>query len=439
MENLLAARIQMAVSLGFHFVFSVLGVGLPLLMIMAEGLWLRRKEQHNLDLAKKWSKAAAILFAIGAVSGTALSFELGLLWPRFMEIAGPVVGPAFALEGYGFFIEAIFLALYIYGWDRLSARVHWLCGLVVVVSSALAGMMVMAVNSWMQTPGGFSLQGGRVDNVDTIAAIMNPSWLVLSAHLLLASYMASAFMVAGVYAWGMLKEKRDAYHRSGLAIALVVGVLAALAQPVSGDFAARLVATTQPAKLAAMEALYQTRSGAPLTIGGIPDSNTETVNFGIEIPRGLSLLAHHDPNATVTGLAAFPIEQWPPVPLVHLAFDVMVGSGFAIIAISLWYWFTRWRKREQGRWLLRALVLSGVLGVMAMEAGWIVTEVGRQPWIIYNTMLTAQAVTPTPGLWVTMLGFIALYMVLSATLVWLLRRLGHQKAPTPGLTVLEGY
>jgi cytochrome d ubiquinol oxidase subunit I len=427
MDNLTAARIQMAVSLGFHFVFAVLGVGLPLLMVIAEGLWLRRKEQHYLDLAKKWSKAAAILFAIGAVSGTALSFELGLLWPTFMKLAGPVVGPAFALEGYCFFVEAIFIALYIYGWNRLNPLIHWLCGLVVVAASGVAGIWVMAVNSWMQTPSGFALQDGNPVNVNTFDAIANPSWGVLTVHLLLASYMAAAFMAAAVYAWGMLKGRRDLYHRSGVAIAMIVGVTSAILQPIAGDAAARLIATTQPAKLATMEAVFTTQSGAPLVIGGIPDADSQTIKFGIEIPYGLSLLAYHDPNATITGLDAFPQEDWPPIALVHWSFDVMVGSGLAIIAISLWYWFTRWRKREQGKWLLRALVLSGVLAVAAMEAGWIVTEVGRQPWVIYNTMRTADAVTPTPGLWVTMLAFITIYVVLSATLVWLLRRLGSER------------
>src|SRR5437868_9520876 len=268
MENLTAARIQMAVSLGFHFVFAVLGVGLPLLMLIAEGLWLRRKGQHYLDLAKKWSKAAAILFAIGAVSGTALSFELGLLWPRFMEIAGPVIGPAFALEGYCFFVEAIFIALYIYGWDRLNRTVHWLCGLVVVTASAVAGVMVMAVNSWMQTPSGFTLQNGSPTNINTFAAIANTSWGVLSTHLLVASYMAAAFMAAAVYAWGMLQGRRDDYHRSGLAIAMLVGLVSAVAQPIAGDAVARLIATTQPAKLAAMEPLFQSQRGAPFVVGG---------------------------------------------------------------------------------------------------------------------------------------------------------------------------
>lgn len=427
MDNLTAARAQMAISLGFHMVFAALGIGLPLLMLIAEGLWLRRREQHYLDLAKKWAKGTGLLFAIGAVSGTALSFELGLLWPPFMRFAGPIIGPAFALEGYAFFIEAIFLGLYLYGWNRLRPAVHWLCGVPVALSGAASGVLVMSANSWMQNPTGFTLQNGQPTNIDPLAALINPSWGVLALHLTLACYMATAFMVAAVYAWGILRGRRDAYHAAGLSIAMALGIITALIQPISGDMSARLVAQTQPAKLAAMESQFTTEQGAPLRIGGIPDVNNQTVNFAIEIPRGLSFLATHDFNSTITGLDAFPRDQWPAVPVVHIAFQVMVGSGLAVLAFAAWYWLVRWRKKEQGRWLLRALVLGGVLGVAAMEAGWIVTEVGRQPWIIYNMMTTASAVTPAPGIWVTFTGFVLLYVLLGITLVWLLLRLATGK------------
>ena len=423
MDNLIAARMQMAISLGFHMVFAALGIGLPLLMLIAEGLWLRRHKQVHLDLAKKWAKATGILFAIGAVSGTALSFELGLLWPPFMRFAGPIIGPAFALEGYAFFIEAIFLGLYLYGWKRLSPVKHWLCGVPVALSGMASGVLVMSANSWMQNPVGFTVQNGLPVNIDPVRALMNPSWGVLAVHLTLASYMATAFMVAAVYAWGMLRGRRDTYHRTGLLLPMVLGTIMALAQPVSGDFAARLVKNTQPVKLAAMESQFTTERGAPLRIGGIPDVKNRTVNFAIEIPKGLSLLATHDPNAEIVGLDSVPESQWPAVPVVHIAFQVMVGSGLAIIALCALYWFIAWRRREHGPWLMRGLVLSGVLGVAALEAGWIVTEVGRQPWIIYNVMTTASAVTPAPGIWVTFSGFVGMYVLLAVTLVWLLLRL----------------
>src|SRR3954452_15005406 len=271
MDNLIAARMQMAISLGFHMVFAALGIGLPLLMLVSEGLWLRTRKQTYLDLARKWGKATGILFAIGAVSGTALSFELGLLWPRFMEFAGPIVGPAFALEGYAFFIEAIFLGLYLYGWKRLKPVAHWLCGVPVALSGMASGVLVMSANSWMQNPTGYVAQNGMPTQIDPIRALVNPSWGVLAVHLILASYMATAFMVAAVYAWGMARGRRDSYHKTGLLMAMVLGTLTAIAQPISGDFAARLVHTTQPIKLAAMESQFTTEQGAPLRIGGIPD------------------------------------------------------------------------------------------------------------------------------------------------------------------------
>ena len=423
MDNLFAARLQMAISLGFHMVFAALGIGMPLLMVVAEGLWLRTGKQVYMDVARKWAKAAGILFAIGAVSGTALSFELGLLWPPFMKLAGPLIGPAFALEGYAFFLEAIFLGLYLYGWKRLRPRAHWLCGIPVALSGAASGVLVMSANSWMQDPTGFTLVNGQATNIDPVKALINPSWGVLAVHLTLACYMATAFMVAAVYAWGMLKGRRDAYHKSALAIAMVLGVITAAAQPISGDAAGRLVAQTQPVKLASMESQFKTEKGAPLRIGGLPNVNNETVPFAIEIPGGLSFLATHDFNATIQGLDATPKEEWPPVALVHISFQVMVGSGLGILFFAVVYWFLRWRKREPGRWSLRALVLSGVLGVAALEAGWIVTEVGRQPWIIYNVMRTADAVTPAPGIWYTFSGFVGLYILLAVTLVWLLLRL----------------
>ena len=438
MDNLTAARAQMGISLGFHMVFAALGIGLPLLMIIAEGLWLRRHEQVYLDLAKKWAKAAGILFAIGAVSGTALSFELGLLWPPFMQFAGPIICPAFALEGYAFFIEAIFLGLYLYGWTRLKPVVHWLCGVPVALSGAASGVLVMSANSWMQNPTGFQVQNGKPVNIDPLAALINPSWGVLAVHLTLASYMATAFMVVAVYAWGMLRGRRDLYHKRGLALAMVLGTITAIAQPISGDFAARLVQRTQPIKLAAMESQFATERGAPLRIGGIPDTANRKVNFAIEIPNGLSLLATHDPNAEIQGLDSVPRDRWPDVPLVHISFQVMVGSGFAILALAALYWFVRWRKREHGKWLLRGLLLSGVLGVAAMEAGWIVTEIGRQPWIIYNLMRTAQAVTPAPGIWITFTSFVTLYVLLAVTLVWLLLRLATGRPIEPETADREG-
>lgn len=428
MDTLTAARAQMEVSLGFHMIFAALGIGMPLLMIIAEGLWLRTRQEHYRTLARTWAKATALTFAIGAVSGTALSFELGLLWPRFMEFAGGIIGSAFALEGFAFFIEAIFLGLYLYGWDRLSERAHWLVGFPVAISGMLSGVLVVAANAWMQTPVGFDLVDGQPTNINPLAPFLSPSWFQMALHSTLSCYIATGFAVAGVYATGMLRKRNDAYHRSALTIALAVATITALLQPLSGDLSARNVAEYQPAKLAAMEAHFETARGVPLIIGGIPNAETGEVRWAIEIPYGLSILTDRDPNAEITGLNDFPPDQRPNVLITHIAFQVMVGSGFALIGLGLWFWWMRWRRRDlQNRWLLRALIAGSPLGIVALEAGWIVTEVGRQPWVIYNVMRTADGVTPADGVALTFFGFSVLYLMLGVVLAVLLRQLAHSR------------
>jgi cytochrome d ubiquinol oxidase subunit I len=439
MTALLAARAQMEVSLAFHMVFAALGIGLPLLMLLAEGLWLRTGRDHWRDLARTWAKATALTFAVGAVSGTALSFELGLLWPRFMEAAGGVLGPAFALEGYAFFIEAIFLGLYLYGWDRLSPRAHWWTGVPVALSGLLSGVLVVAANAWMQVPAGIeapaagaaALGTGPVTPLaiaDALSVFRSPAWPHMALHSSLSCYIATGFAVAGVYAMGLLRGRRDAYHRGGLTLALAVGGLGALLQPVSGDVSARAVAEYQPAKLAAAEAHFETMAGAPLTIGGIPMGEGEVI-LALRIPKGLSLLAHHDPDAVVTGLEEFPVESRPNVLITHLAFQLMVGLGFAMMAVAGWFWWARWRRPEtldRNRALLRTLLLASPAGFLALEAGWLVTEVGRQPWVIYEVMRTEHGVTPVQEVPITLLGFFLLYLALGVALVFLLRGLARR-------------
>src|SRR5690606_21818627 len=344
MDIVTAARAQMGMSLAFHMVFAAMGIGLPLLMLIAEGLYLRTGREHYRRLAKKWGKGTGLLFAIGAVSGTALSFELGLLWPHFMEKAGSLIGPAFALEGFAFFIEAIFLGLYLYGWDRLSPFAHWLSGWPVVISGALSGILVVAVNAWMQVPVGFELDGsGNFTNIDPLATFRSPVWIDMAIHSTLSCYIAVSFAVAGVYAWGMLKGRRDDYHRAGIVIPMIVGTVAALLQPISGDFMGRNAGKYQPIKLAAMESHFETERGAPLVLGGIPDQEAGETRYAIEVPYLLSLLATHDPNGEVKGLNDFPRDEWPNVLVTHLAFQLMVGCGVLLILLGLWYWIAWWR------------------------------------------------------------------------------------------------
>jgi cytochrome bd ubiquinol oxidase subunit I len=424
MDNLLAARGQMAMSLAFHIIFSAIGIGLPLLMVIAEALWLRTGQEVYLTLARLWSRGAGVLFAVGAVSGTVLSFELGLLWPGFMRFAGGIIGMPFSLEGFAFFTEGIFLGIYLYGWDRVPRRAHFISGLIVALSGAVSGLFVVTANAWMNHPTGFQIVNGQPVNVDPIAAMFNPGWFSEALHMTLAAYLATAAAVAAIHAFALLRDRGNLFHRRALAIALAVMAPTALLQPISGDINARLAAATQPAKLAAFEGQFKTEKGAPLTILGIPDPNAAVTRYAIEIPYGLSILAFHDPNATVTGLLDFPRDQWPPTQIVHPAFDLMVGSGFAMLGVSLLALFLAWRKRRlpDSKLLLWAIVACGPLGFLAIEAGWVVTEVGRQPWIIYNVLRTADAVTPVPGLVVPFVTFTALYFVLAALVIWILWR-----------------
>src|SRR5437773_2536521 len=424
MPDLLAARSQMAVSLAFHVVFAVIGIAMPLMMVLAERRWQVTGHAIYLDLAKRWAKGTAILFAVGAVSGTVLSFELGLLWPRFMEFAGPIIGMPFSLEGFAFFTEAIFLGIYLYGWDRISARAHLWAGVAVAVSGTASGVFVVIANAWMNAPTGFELVNGQAVNVDPIAAMANAAAVSQTLHMTLAAYAATGFAEAGIHAFLLLKDPANAFHRRALEIALIVGAPAAMLQPVSGDLSARHLARDQPVKLAAAEALFTTQHGAPLTIGGWPDPAAGETRLAIEIPYALSLLAFHDPHVEVKGLDTVAPELWPNVRAVHFSFDLMVAVGTYLALVALWAAWLAWRRRDLApqRWLMRAIALATPMGFIAVEAGWMVTELGRQPWVIYGVLRTRDAVTPMPGLIVPFLTFTLLYCCLGVIVCWLLYR-----------------
>src|SRR5688500_1973016 len=433
MTDLLAARTQMALSLGFHIVFAELGIAMPLMMMIAEWRWRRTGDRTYLDLARRWAKGTAILFAVGAVSGTVLSFELGLLWPGFMRFAGPLIGMPFSLEGFAFFLEAIFLGVYLYGWDRVGPRAHLAAGVVVALSGAASAVFVVLVNAWMNAPTGFTLAAdGSFASIDPIAAMQSPAAFQQALHMLLAAYAATGMAVAGVHALMLLRGAAPDFHRRALTLALLVGVPAALLQPLSGDLSARMVARTQPVKLAALEAQWTTERGAPLRIGGWPDEAREETRWALEIPYGLSLLAFHDPDAEVKGLRAVPPADRPPVAVVHFAFQTMVGLGSAMALVALWVVWTAWRRRalSEQRRLLRALVVVAPFGFIATEAGWIVTEVGRQPWVVQGLMRTADAVTPMPGLVVPLVRFTLLYLGLGPLVVARIASLVRETART---------
>ena len=426
-SNLQAARSQMAFTLGFHIILASLGVALPALMLIANYRGLRHDDPDALVLAKRWSKAAAVTFAVGAVTGTVLSFEFGLLWPAFTGRFGAVFGVLFAIEGLFFFLEAIFLAIYIFGWNRLSPWAHFWSGMPVVISGFGGAFSVVAANSWMNQPQGFSPTSGKVTSVEVWKVIFNPAVPYEVPHMILAAYLVTGFVVASIYAVGLLRGRHDRVHRLGLLIPLTVACIVTPIQFGVGDTAARAIAKDQPVKFAAMECVQHTSTDVTEYIFGRCTSSG--VKGGIGIPGFDSFLVGWSTSTQVTGLDSVPSDDRPPAnTMLHWAFDTMVGICTLLIGLGVWL-FVNWRRKvdfAHARWFLRATALSGVAAVVALESGWIVTEVGRQPWIVYNIMRTSDAVTHASGIWVTFTLVLALYTLLGATLVIVLRTMSRR-------------
>ena len=420
--DLWAARAQMALSLAWHIVIACFGVGLPLLVLVAEFRAQRGGGAVYDELAHRWAKVLGVLFAVGAVSGTILSFEMGILWPRLMATFGSVLGLPFAIEGIAFFIEAIFIGIYLYGWDRLSPRVHLLTGIPIVIGGIASAWFVVTANAWLNQPVGFTLTNVVVTGVDPWGAILNPATPIETTHMILAALMVTGFGIAAGHAWGLRRDAGSRLHRTGFLVAFTLAALVTPAQIVVGDAAAQFLATNQPIKLAAIEGLYESRRNAPLSIGGIPVDGK--MYFALQIPSGLSLLAFRDPNALVQGLNTVPVDQRPPVLPVHIAFQVMVAIGFALLGLSAWLAWSWWRRREMpgSRWFLLGSILAGPGALIAMEAGWIVTELGRQPWIVYGVMRVDEAVTAARGLPIGLFTLVGVHIALTAGTVLVLRR-----------------
>jgi len=414
----------MAFSLGFHIIFACIGMTMPVLMAFSEWRWLRTGKEVFLDITKAWSKGVAIFFAVGAVSGTVLSFELGLLWPNFMQHAGAIIGMPFSWEGTDFFVEAIALGIFLYGWNKLNKWIHWASGVIVSISGVISGIFVVSANAWMNSPSGFDWVNGQAINIDPVKAMFNAAWLEQSIHMTLAAFIATSFAVAGVHAYLILRKGANAFHSQAVKTALIFGSVAAVLQPFSGDFSAKDVAKRQPEKLAALEALYKTGNHVELLIGGIPDNNEEKVNYAIRVPGSLSYLAKGDANAEVTGLDKFAKEDWPPVTITHIAFQLMVASGFFLAFVSVLYliFSVKWRQVLMKKWWLILIACTTPLGFLAVEAGWTVTETGRQPWIIYGIMRTKDAVSPMPGLHYSFYVITLVYILLSLIIIWLMKR-----------------
>lgn len=427
-SNLLAARYQMAFTLGFHIVLASFGVAFPAMMLIAEYRGRKHGDEDALRLARRWSKAVAVLFAVGAVSGTVLSFEFGLLWPGMMDRFGDAFGMAFAIEGIFFFLEAIFIAIYIYGWKRLGGWAHFWSGVPMLIAGIGGAFAVVSANSWMNQPQGFTLgPGGDVVATKPLEVLFNPAWHYEVPHMILAAYMVAGFLFASVYAVGMLRGRRDRHHRLGLLIPLTIACLATPVQVFWGDLAAREVADHQPAKFAAFECVQETGPNQTEYIGGI--CTEDGVKGAIGIPGANSLLVGFSTDTVVTGLQDIPPDERPPAnTLLHLSFDAMVAIGFALLALAAWLAVAWWRWRDIPRtpWFLRAVAVSGAAAIVAVWAGWIVTEVGRQPWIVQGFMRTEEAVTEAGGIWFAFAGVVALYAALGATAILVLRGMARR-------------
>lgn len=459
-DALLPARNQMALSLGWHIILACFGMSFPAMIFVLHRKGLRG-DDAALELAKRWSKVAAVLFAIGAVSGTILSFEMGLLWPGLMEVYGDVVGLAFALEGIAFFVEAIFLGLYVYGWGRLPGHRHSMMLVPIMAAGVCGSFLVISVNAWMNAPTGFVLVDGVPTDIDPVAAILNSAVGLQFLHMYLAAVMVVGFSVSGVYALGWLRGRHDRLHRLGVVVPFLFAAVASPLQPVVGHFAGQRLADEQPIKLAAMEGLAETTDGAPLELGGW--WNGEELVGAIEVPIDglLSFVATNDFDATVTGLDAVTEEDRPPVAIVHLAFQVMVALGTALMGLAGWGAWRWWRHRratadtehratsEAGngtepepdpepdedtlgdallgsRWFLRALVGAGPAAVVAMETGWITTEVGRQPWIVHGLLRTEDAVTDAGYIWISLAVLVLVYGGMTAGAVAVIRSMSER-------------
>jgi len=417
-DYLLQARQMQAMSFAVHIPLVCFGIAFPAMVVFLEGLWLRTGDPLYRALARRWSKAMVILFAIGVVTGTILSFEMGLLWPEFMATFGDVFGLAFGIEGFSFFIEAIFIAIYVYGWDRLSPRTHLAVGFPIILSGFTGSFMVISVNGWMNQPTGFTVQDGQVTDVKPLTALFNSNLWHELTHMYLAGFIVTGFLVASVYAAAWLRGHRDRRHMTGIVVALSFAALAAPVQVLVGDWAGRTVAERQPVKLAAFEGLKKTQRGAPLEL--LP---------GVEVPKALSLLAFHDPNARVQGLDSVPPDDRPPVGIVKTSYRAMVGIGTALAALGLWFVWSWGRRRRLpgGVWFPRLVVAAGPLALVALIAGWITTEVGRQPWVVYEVMRTSDAVTGAHGVPVGYAALSLIYLALAGIAYVMLRRLGRSE------------
>jgi len=427
LTDLVMGRALFGITMAFHILFATLGVGIPLFISIAEGIGIAKHDPEWILIARRWTKAFVVLAAVGVVTGTIVGFNLTLLWPRFMQVAGRAIALPFFIEVFAFFLEAVFLGIYVYGWDRFQKPInHWLCSLPIVIGAALSGMLITTANSFMNAPRGFLWAHGQMTQINPITAMLNPATPTEVLHVLISAYLTAAFSLAAVPAYKLLRSTEHVgYYRKALSLTVGIGLVAAILTPILGDLSGKYLAEYQPEKLAAGEALFHTTANAPLVIGGIINAAAQTVTYGIHVPYMLSFLAYDDIHHKVLGLDAFARSTWPPL-LVHYFFDGMVGIGTYLLGVAVLYLLALWRRLRNIAWLqnklLYLLLLSSApLSMLAIELGWLYDEIGRQPWIVVGYMKVSQAFTTAGNITPLFFIFITLYILLGAATIYVLR------------------
>ncbi|MFC4355748.1 cytochrome ubiquinol oxidase subunit I [Chryseomicrobium palamuruense] len=422
-EAVFFSRLLTEMTLSFHIIYATIGVGVPLMIMLAQWVGIRKNDEHYILLARRWARGFVITVAVGVVTGTAIGLQLSLLWPNFMELAGQVIALPLFLETFAFFFEAIFLGIYLYTWDRFeNQKKHLLLLVPVAVGAGMSAVFITIVNAFMNTPQGFDLVDGELVNISPLIAMLNPAMPTKVAHVVSTALMTSAFILAAIGAFRLLQGSNHIYHKKAVYLMVKVGLVFSIATALIGDFSGKYLAEYQPEKLAAAEWHFETAGNAPLILYGILDDGE--VKYALEIPYALSILAHNDPTAEVIGLDQFPEDEIPPL-YIHYFFDVMVTIGMFMVVLSAFYVVAKWRKWKLGnsRFILRLIVAGGPLSMIAIQAGWWMTEVGRQPWILRGIMRVDEAATSSGSVDIMVVAFALLYLILGVGSVVVLRRM----------------
>ncbi|WP_174727944.1 cytochrome ubiquinol oxidase subunit I [Mesobacillus harenae] len=422
-ESVFFSRVLTELTLSFHIIYATIGVGIPLMIMIAQWVGIKKQDEHYILLARRWARGFVITVAIGVVTGTAIGLQLSLLWPNFMELAGQVIALPLFMETFAFFFEAIFLGIYLYTWDRFeNQKKHLLLLIPVAIGASFSAIFITIVNAFMNAPQGFDLVNGELININPILAMLNPAMPTKVSHVLVTAYMTSAFVLASIAAYRLLKGSDHVYHKKALFLTMKLGLIFSIATAVIGDFSGKYLAEYQPEKLAAAEWHFETEEGAPLILYGVLDNGE--VKYAIKIPYALSILAHSKPNAEVIGLEEFPADEIPPL-YIHYLFDIMVTIGMWLTLLSFVYWIGTMRNWSfiQSKWYRWLIVLGGPLAIIAIEAGWWLAEVGRQPWVLRGIMKTQDAATTSGHVDTMLVLFAGLYLALGIGSIIVLTRM----------------